>query len=509
MGRSVNQVVRELSEAMIAGRLDVRGEVKGLSAQDADTVALINGIIDAMVAPLRLAGGALEEIANGNLPPFVIDEYQGEYHRIKQSINTLLAILYGMHAEAVHLTDSIREGKLKTRGNDWDYQGIWKELIAGFNGTLDAVIEPIAEAGEVLEKLARYDLRSRMRGKYRGEHASIRKAMNQTAQALNDAIAQVSEAAELVSKVGHKITGISSSFAEGASEQSRELNETAVSLAALSDAAAKSAQRSKEAHANAKRATEAVLTAKESMNRMLSSMDEISGAAESTATIATDIDTIARETGTLAGSTIAKAARMRVSAGGFGVVAQEIRKLSRQCSQTAAAMKEFEAKLGAEQQAEFSPLIESLLRIARFSNLLGVNAAVEAAHVEGAGEEFKVMTDEIHTLAAKSAEAARSTGSLTRTSSDLSREGVGLSRQIDRHLEGAAEGARAIVSFADEIVAGIEEQTSGLEQINRRAAQITGVTEKNAAGAAESLSAAKELENQVEKLSRMVSRFTF
>ncbi|MBU5611633.1 methyl-accepting chemotaxis protein [Geomonas azotofigens] len=509
MARSVNQVVRELSEAMIAGRLDVRGEAKGLSAADAETVGLINVMIDAMVAPMRLAGGALDEIAHGKLPPFVIEEYQGEYHRIKQSINTLLAILYGMHAEAVHLTDSIREGKLNTRGNDWDYNGIWKELIEGFNGTLDAVIEPITEAGEVLESLARYDLRSRMKGKYRGEHAAIRKAMNQTAEALRDAIAQVSEATGLVSKVGSQITDISSSFAHGANEQSRELQETTLSLAALSDAAVRSAQRSKEAQANAKRAAEAVLTAKESMVRMLCSMDEISGAAESTANIAVDIDGIARETGTLAGSTIVKAARMRISAGGFGVVAQEIRKLSRQCSQTAAAMKEFGAKLNAGQQAEFDPLVEGLLKIARFSNLLGVNAAVEAAHVEGAGEEFKVMTDEIHTLAAKSADAARTTGSLTRTSAELSREGVGLSREIDRHLEGAADGAREIAIFADDIAAGIQEQTSGLEQLNRRAAQITGVTEKNAAGAAESLVAAKELESQVEKLSSMVNRFTF
>lgn len=509
MKKGVNEVVKQLSEAMIAGRLDVRGDLKGLRPEDAETVVLMNGMIDALVAPMRLAGGALEEIAHGNLPPFVIDEYQGEYHKIKQNINTLLAILYGMHAEAVHLTESISAGKLKTRGNDWDYQGIWKELITGFNGTLDAVIAPVHEAGEVLESLARYDLKSRMSGKYRGEHATIRKAMNQTAEALHDAIAQVSEAVGLVAEVGRKIAGISSSFAHGANEQSRELGETSVSLTLLSETAGLSARRSKEAHADAKKATDAILTAKESMNRMLASMDEIAGAAESTASIATDIDAIAQETGTLANSTIAKAARMRISAGGFGVVAQEIRTLSRHCSQTANAMKEFEKKLSVEHQEEFGALIDSLLKIARFSNLLGVNAAVEAAHVEGAGNEFKVMTDEIHTLAAKSADAARSTGALTRSSSERSREGVALTREIDGQLEGAVEGARAIARFADEILANIQEQTTGLEQINRRAAQITGVTEKNASGAAESLLAAKDLEHQVEKLSRMVNRFSF
>jgi len=395
MDKALYDVVKQVSGAMIAGRLDVRGEVEGLCAEDAEVVRLVNGMIDALLAPMRLAGNALDEIAHGNLPPFVIDEYQGEYHKIKQNINTLLAILYGMHGETVHLINSVSEGKLKTRGNDWDYEGIWKELIAGMNNTLDAVIAPIHEAGQVLDKLAHYDLKARMSGKYRGEHAVIRKAMNTTAQALHEAMAQVSESVGLVSEIGQKITLVSSSVANGAEEQSRQLSETSESLAQLSMSATRSALKSKEAHGNAKQATETILVAKETMNRMLSSMDEISGAAESTATIADDIDGIAKETGSLANSTVAKTARMRISAGGFGVVAQEIRKLSRQCSETAKSMKDFEEKMGVEHQKEFGELIVNLLNIARFSNLLGVNAAIEAAHVEGAGNEFKVMTDEI------------------------------------------------------------------------------------------------------------------
>ena len=509
MNKTGNQVVQQLAQAMIAGRLEVRGELEGLGAEDAETVRHVNSMIDALVAPMRLAGNALEKIAHGDLPPFVIEDYRGEYGSIKQNINTLLAILYGMHGEIVHLTDSISSGQLKTRGNDWDYEGIWKELIAGMNGTLDAVIAPVHEAGAVLEKLARYDLKARMRGKYRGEHAVIRKAMNATAQALHEAISQVSESVGLVSEIGRQITAVSSSVASGAEEQSRQLNETSVSLATLSQSAGKSALRSKEAHGNAKEASETILSVQQSMNKMLSSMDEISAAADSTATIAVEIDGIARETGSLASSTVAKTARMRISAGGFGVVAQEIRKLSRQCSETAGAMKEFEKKMGAEQRQEFAVLIANLLNIARFSNLLGVNAAIEAAHVEGAGNEFKLMTDEIQSLAVRSAEAAKTTGVLTKSSATLSRGGVSLSQEMDQQLGGAVQGARAISLFADEILSNIHEQTVGLEQISKTAAQITRVTEKNAAGAAESLSAAKGLEGEVEKLLKMVSAFKF
>jgi len=509
MKQSVYDVVKQLSDSMVAGNLDARGKTDGLSPKDAETINLINSMIDAMAAPMRLASDALEQVAHGTLPGFVIDEYTGEYDKIKQNINTLLAILYGMHGETIHLVNSIGEGKLKTRGNDWDYEGIWKEMIGGINSTLDAVTAPIHEAGEVLERLAGYDLKARMRGKYHGDHAAIRKAMNTTAESLHEAISQVSETVGLVSEVGRRISQVSSSVAKGAEEQSRQLSETSDSLNALSESALKSAEKSKVAHGSARQAAESILMAKDSMGRMVSTMAEISGAADSTASIANDIDGIAKNTGTLAGTAVEKAVRMRISAGGFGVVAQEIRKLSKKCGDTAKSMKEFEAKLGEEYQEEFSELIRELLTIAKFSSLLGVNAAIEAAHVEGAGNEFQVMTDEIHNLAVHSADSAKTTSTLTRSSASLSKNGVTLSRDIDRQLEEAAQGAQAIRLFADEILQNIQSQTVGLDQISRTASQITQVTEKNAAGAIESLSAAQNLEDQVTKLSKMVNRFTF
>ena len=509
MDSTVYSVVRELSEAMVAGRLDARGDAGALKGRDAETVQLVNRMIDALVAPMRLAGNAIDQIAHGKLPPFVIDDYQGEYNRIKQNINTLLAILYGMHGETEHLISSVSQGKLKTRGNDWDYEGIWKDLIGGMNTALDAVIAPITEAASVLERLAGYDLNVRMNGKYRGEHAAIRKAMNTTAESLHEAISQVSETVGLVSEVGQQLTRISSVVSKGAEEQSVQLTETSASLATLSASAVHSAESTKEAHGSAKHATDAILMVKQSMDRMVSSMSDISGAADKTTLIANEIDGIAKETGTLAGSALGKAARMRISAGGFGVVAQEIRKLSRQCTETAKAMKEFENKMGADQQEEFSVLIANLRSIANFSNLLGVNAAIEAAHVEGAGNEFKVMTDEIHNLAGRSADAANKTSELTKSAASLSKNGMQLSQEIDRQLEGAVAGATAISAFADEVSASIHEQTVGLEQISKTASEISFVTDKNAESATESLGAAHDLEQQVGKLTKMVNRFSF
>lgn len=511
---TVYNAIHAVAEAMVAGRLDQRCDTSGHSPQDAELLDLVNGMLDALIAPMRLAGHALDEIAHGRIPAFVIDEYQGEYNTIKQNINTLLAILYGMHKETTNLTDSVREGNLKTRGNDWDYDGIWKELIRGMNGTLDAVLDPVNEASSVLGRLAGYDLSARMRGRYHGDHAVIRKAMNTTAEALHSAISQVAETVELVSEAGQQISEGNAVVSDGAAEQSSQLAETSSNLERIAVGAATSTSKTSEAREKVHEAAQTMEQAQESMEQMLGAMVRVREAAENTTAIVNEIDGIAKETGTLSTSAMDKAIRIRTSAGGFGVVAHEIRKLGQRCTETAKGMKQFskQVALGDGEEADklrddFQLLIDDLEDVAMFSNLLGVNAAIEAAHVEGAGNDFKLLTDEIHSLASRSADAAKRTEQMTRTSLQLSRSGEELSRDINRQLRGAVEGARTISLLTDEISRATAEQADGIDQINQAVAQINQVTQKNADSAAHSSEAAQGLERQVDKLSSMVQKF--
>ena len=508
---SAYDTVNAIAQAMIEGRLDVRGDVSTLSGQDAELVGLVNRMLDTLISPMRLAAGALDEIAHGRIPAFVIDEHKGEYDRIKQSINTLLAILYGMHREILNLTDSVREGRLRTRGNDWDYEGIWKELIAGMNKTLDAVVDPMHEAGQVLGKLAAYDLNARMHGRYRGEHAAIRDAMNTTAETLHGAIAQVTGTVELVSGVGKRVMQSSSNVSEGAEAQKRRLEDTTGNIEKLVDNARTSAKNTEEAQKNAQQAANSVTTAKQSMERMLAAMSEISNSAENTATIVTEIDAIAKETGKLSTSANEKAARVRTSAGGFGVVAAEIRKLSTRCTDSAHALTSLQRKLAASKEkpflGELLQLIEEMNSLAVFSNLLGINAAIEAAHVGGAGADFSLLTQEIHDLATRSTDAARRTETLILSAVDQSRNGVNISREIDQHLAIAADGADAISRLANEISSATMAQASSIERIEDSVSKINLVTQENATSASESHGAASDLNEQMKKLSTMVGKF--
>lgn len=511
---NARMAVQQVAEAMVAGRLDERCDLAGHPPQDAELLSLVNGMLDSLIAPMRLAGGALNEIAHGRIPPFVIDDYQGEYNQIKQNINTLLAILYGMHKETTNLTSSVRSGNLKTRGNDWDYDGIWQELIKGMNSTLDAVLDPVNEASRVLASLADYDLSARMRGRYHGEHAAIRKAMNTTAEALHNAVSQVAETVELVSRVGQRIATDSAAVSDGAAQQRSQLDETSGRLEQIAGSAATSSGKTSQANQNAHDTVYSMEQAQKAMERMLQSMTRIREAADNTSAIVSEIDGIAKETGTLSTSAIDKAVRIRTSAGGFGVVAQEIRKLGSRCTETAKGMKEFSKKISLEGNEEadklrddFQYLIEDLEDVAMFSNLLGVNAAIEAAHVEGAGNDFRNLTDEIRSLATRSTDAAKRTESLTKASLQLTRSGEELSRDINQQLAGAVEAAHSISNLTDEISAATSEQAVSIDRISQSVAQINQVTRKNADSAAKSSEAAQELENQVYKLTAMVRKF--
>lgn len=515
---TATEEIARLAEAMMNGRLDERGDPARFTAEDAKLIGLVNGMLDSLVSPLRLAAGAIEQISHGTIPAFVVDDYRGEYNDLKRNLNVLLATLYGMHNETQNLITSITEGKLRTRGNDWDFDGIWRDLIGGVNGTLDAVIDPVTEASTVLSRLASYDLQARMRGKYRGEHAVIKRAMNGTAESLHAAIAQVAESVGSVTEVGNRIARSSRAVEQGATEQDRQISEASSNLSIITESSARMAENTADAQRSAQSSVESITTGKETMERMLAAMLEIRSAADNTVTIVQEIDAIAKETELLSSSAGDKAVKIRSSAGGFAVVAGEIRKLSARSREAAKRLDDFGGRFhtGSQESGlealeamkkEFAAIIGDLSNVALVSHYLGLNAATEAAHVEVAGDSFEGLTEQIRQLALRATTAAKRTGELIRCSVENARKGESLSQEIDGQLAVAVQGGQSISRLTEEITLGSREQASRLDEISGAVAQINEVTRQNAESARESAAAAKTLEQETLKLSRMVDKF--
>jgi methyl-accepting chemotaxis protein len=250
----------------------------------------------------------------------------------------------------------------------------------------------------------------------------------------------------------------------------------------------------------------------------LAAMLEIRSAADNTVTIVQEIDTIAKETELLSSSAAGKALNIRSSAGGFGVVASEIRKLSTSCRDAATRLDDFGERFHTESREEgveriekmkkeFDTIIKDLNNVALVSHYLGINAATEAAHVEVAGDSFEGLTEEIRQLAIRSTNAAKRTEELIKCSVDFARKGEALSQEIDDQLAVAVEGGNTISVLTDEITLGSQEQARGLDEISNAVAQINEVTRQNAESARESAAAAKILEQETRKLSLIVNKF--
>lgn len=516
---SVQEEILRLAEAMVNGSLDERGNPDDFEGDEKNLIAIVNRMLDALVSPLRLAANTIDQVSRGKIPRFLIDDYKGEYNNLKLNINTLLATLYGLDNETRNLIEKIKDGKLRTRGNDWDFKGIWRDLINGLNGTLDAVIDPVIEAEEVLEQLSNFDLRARMRGQYRGEHAMIKKAINGTAESLHSAIAQVADSAESVTKVGEKIAENSLAVKNGADDQDKQVTEASKTLAVISASSATTAENTRNASTSAKKSVESISAGKKAMERMLSAMGEIRSAADNTKTIVHEMDNIAKEADELSSSAAEKAQVVSSSSRGFGIVATEIRTLAKRCNEAADRLdflssgssnhnkRDCDDNYEFDDNDEMSKIIDDLLKISKVSHYLGLNASVAAAHVEGAGERFEIMTGEIGRLAKRSADAARKTEQLINLSVDFARKGEEISREIDGQLAEAVHGGNLINRLTDEISGGSQEQALSIEGITRAVNQIKQVTLLNTSLAGESAESALILEKETRKLSDMVNKF--
>jgi methyl-accepting chemotaxis protein len=156
---------------------------------------------------------------------------------------------------------------------------------------------------------------------------------------------------------------------------------------------------------------------------------------------------------------------------------------------------------------QIADIVGLIDEIAFQTNLLALNAAVEAAHAGEHGHGFAVVATEVRNLAQRSARAAKDIKALIGDSVDKVQAGAQLVEASGQALAGIIGSAKRVADIVDEIAAASQEQSAGIDQVNRAVTQMDEVTQQNAALVEEAAAAARAMQEQADRLQAQMGYF--
>ena len=127
--------------------------------------------------------GVIQLIAKGDVSMNI--EIKDDKDEISPALKMTLDTIRGLDAEIQNLIKAAIAGKLDSRGDAAGYSGSWKNMIVGFNETLDAVIGPLNVAASYVDRISKGDIPEKIKDEYNGDFNAIKNNLNACIDALN------------------------------------------------------------------------------------------------------------------------------------------------------------------------------------------------------------------------------------------------------------------------------------------------------------------------------------
>ena len=437
-GRSISdplqQVVlmlKELRNGHLSARLNIRRQDEiGVMARTMDEFA-----------------GDLQTNVVGNLKKIALGEYVQEFpvadegDEIRPALALMVQSLDHLHKETLKLTDAARAGDLSIRGDEKAFRGGYRMIIAGFNKTLESITEPVNEAMRLARIYASGDFTARFDEKIpvAGEFVAYRDALNTIGIELSRLMKLISEelyeGVSVLSLASNEILAVTTQLAAASSQTAATVNETSDSVESVRKKTELVNQKTKGVSEKAMRALEVSKGGQRSVRETLEGINQIQRQMD--------------------------------------IIRMNVIRLS--------------------EQSVVGEIIATVTDISEQSNLLAVNASIEAAKAGEFGRGFAVVANEIHNLAEQSKKATSNIRviltdiqqgiSSTAASTEQGTRSVADATRLTNNAQEAIEVlARSIADTSQEVIeiaTSIQAQASGVDQISSAMENIRDAAQKN------------------------------
>lgn len=380
---------------------------------------------------------AAEQISQGNLNINVDiisdqDTLGRSMQRMKDRISSLIH-------EIEIIADASQQGNLSLRIDSSKYQGEYKKILDGINKTIDTLLQPVNEATITLEKVAARDLTVRMSGDYKGDNDKLKRFLNSAITNLEIALQQVSNTVESHSEAAFQISQLTEDIAINIEKQTFQTTEVSTSVEEMTSTILET---SKNAHIMAE-------TADQSKKSALQGGDVVTQTINGMKNIALKVNKSAE-------------------------VVQALGKSSE----------------------EIGEIIAVIDDIADQTNLLALNAAIEAARAGEQGRGFAVVADEVRKLAERTTKATKEIADMIKKiqsdtidavkAMEEGQEevtiGINLADKAGKALKEIVDISIEVTERVVQIATANEEQSSVSEQISHNIETINSLSQQTASG---------------------------